>query len=181
MNAIEEIMRFQFDRKLHESKFNVINESTNIVEELLEASGYKIPKENRPELMDSWINYVHLIEEECISVKLDEETQGPWERLDAYGDIIVFSIGAIAKLGYDPEKILVEIAKEINSRSGYIINGKFEKDLSEKSKAKWHKANFKNCELAGAERMQKRRKAFFAVEGYMGNEEEVEKWISQLI
>ena len=180
MNAIEEIMRFQFDRGLHKQPYNPINEHTNIVEELLESIGFDVPKAKREDLSKYWNIFVSELESTETITRLDKDTQGAWEQIDAYGDVIVFAIGTIAKLGYDPEKVLVEIAREINSRSGYMINGKFEKDLSLESKAKWHKANFKHCELEGAEKLQKRRKAFFAVEGYMGSEEEVEKWIATI-
>ncbi len=181
MNAIEEIMRFQFDRGLHKQPYNPINEHTNIIEELLESIGFDVPKDKREELLLLWERYVVEMEQNAIIFKLDKDTQGTWEQIDAYGDVIVFAIGAIAKLGYDPEKVLLEIGKEINSRSGYMINGKFEKDLSIESKAKWYKANFKHCELAGSEKLQKRRKAFFATEGYMGSEQEVEEWVKSIL
>jgi len=181
MNAIEEIMRFQFDRGLHKQPYNPINEHTNIIEELLESIGFDVSKVKREDLSNYWNIFVSELESTETITRLDVETQGTWEQIDAYGDVIVFAIGAIAKLGYDPEKVLLEIGKEINSRSGYMINGKFEKDLSIESKAKWYKANFKHCELAGSEKLQKRRKAFFATEGYMGSEQEVEEWVKSIL
>ena len=38
-----------------------------------------------------------------------------------------------------------EAAKEINSREGIMINGKFEKYVDNASKAKWYKANYTIC------------------------------------
>lgn len=63
------------------------------------------------------------------------------EIVDAFADIIVFSTGAIIKNGYNPEKVMDEVLKEIESRSGKIIDGKFVKDLNVKT----YKANFSEC------------------------------------
>ena len=180
MTALEEIMKFQFDRNLHNQPYNPLNEHTNIIEELLESIGFDVPKIKREDLSDYWSIFISELESNETIHRLDENTQGTWEQIDAYGDIIVFACGAIAKLGYDPEKVLQEIAREINSRSGEMVNGKFEKDRSPEAMSRWYTANFKYCELAGSEQYQKQRKAFFAVEGYMGSEEEVELWIRSL-
>jgi len=52
------------------------------------------------------------------------------------------------KLGYDPEKVLQEVAEEINSRVGSIIDGKFEKLLpGEEGYVKPYKADFTNCKI----------------------------------
>ena len=69
------------------------------------------------------------------------------EKVDAYCDIVVFAIGAILKLGYVPELALLETAKEINSRVGSMVNGKFEKDLSEEAKANCYKAKYDECKI----------------------------------
>ena len=47
MSALQEVMRFQTDRGLHLKPFDAVNENTNIVEELFEAQGLDVPKENR--------------------------------------------------------------------------------------------------------------------------------------
>jgi len=49
------------------------------------------------------------------------------------------------KLGYEPECVLNEVAKEINSRVGSIIDGKFIKDKSPEARAKWYKADYEKC------------------------------------
>jgi hypothetical protein len=43
-------------------------------------------------------------------------------------DIIVFASGAIAKSGYNPSLVMEEVYKEINSRKGTLVEGKFVKD-----------------------------------------------------
>ena len=67
--------------------------------------------------------------------------------VDAYSDVIVFAVGALMKLGYDPEKALLETAKEINSRVGEMVDGKFEKDLSPEAKTNWYKADYSKASL----------------------------------
>jgi hypothetical protein len=49
-DLIHDIEKFQTDRNLHKQKFDWINESTNIIEELLEVKGYFVPKEKREKL-----------------------------------------------------------------------------------------------------------------------------------
>lgn len=52
------------------------------------------------------------------------------EMVDALCDIMVVATGALHKLGYDPEKALLETTKEISSRKGAFNDdiGKWEKD-----------------------------------------------------
>lgn len=139
-NPISEIVRFQTDRDLDKKEFDVLNENANIIEELLEATGYDIPKESRPHLKSDWNFFTQAIE---YRKKVARLTTGMI--VDAYCDVIVFAIGAILKLGYDPTKALAEAAKEINSREGSMVDGKFEKDLSRAAKAKWYIADYSIC------------------------------------
>ncbi len=178
--AIDEITRFQLDRELHMQPYNPINEHTNIVEELLESVGFDVAKDDRDRLMRQWDSFIILLVQEGIIHRDSDHQLTLDDEIDAYGDVIVFAIGAITKLGYNPEMILTEIAKEINSRTGSMVNGKFEKNLSAEAKSKWYKADFKYASLEGITQMQKRRKAFFASEGYMGSEDEVETWVKSL-
>jgi len=151
MNVISEIVKFQTDRELDKKPYSAINEHTNIVEELFESVGLDIPKGFRDELsaaisemsleMDCIINPTETQEEKAEKLKLLSDN----DRCDAYCDVIVFAIGALLKLGYDPEKALAETAKEINSRQGEMINGKFEKFLSPAMQSLWHKANYDTC------------------------------------
>lgn len=69
------------------------------------------------------------------------------EQVDALADVAVFALGDIMKLGYDPEKVLLEVAKEINSRVGTFVDGKFQKDKSQEAQANWYKADFSGCRL----------------------------------
>lgn len=140
VNPIEAIIEYQVIRGMDRQPFDVVNENTNIVEELLEAQGYDIPKEERPMLKRRWFSFAAATE-----AKNKVAVMTAAMIVDAYCDVIVFAIGAILKLGYDPVKALEECAKEINSRTGTIIDGKFEKDLSKKAKEKWYKADYEKC------------------------------------
>ena len=143
--AIIEIVRFQTDRGLHLKDFHTVNENANIVEELLEASALDVEKKDRPFLKKAWERFVGDVQRENIAIKVAEFSKGMV--VDAYADVVVFAIGAIRKLGYDPEKVLLEVGKEINSREGSMVDGKFEKDLSDEAKAKWYKADYDNCKV----------------------------------
>ena len=53
--------------------------------------------------------------------------------VDAFCDIQVFAGGEVGKLGYNNEVAMGEVAKEINSRTGSIIDGKFVKNKTEQA------------------------------------------------
>lgn len=70
---------------------------------------------------------------------LEEELQeflvadDPTDAVDALCDIIVVAVGALFKLGYNPETALQETVKEILSRKGTLnpITGKWQKDRAQ--------------------------------------------------
>lgn len=70
-------------------------------------------------------------------------------RIDAMADIIVFAYGEIAKYGYDGDKVMDEVIKEISSRVGaYDPNTKkWQKDKSPEAQANWYTADFTTCRL----------------------------------
>ncbi len=135
--ALDEIIRFQTDRGLDKKEYTALNENASIVEELFESNGFDIDKKDRPELKKDWTRFLGSIP---YAKKVKTFTKAMM--VDAYCDIVVFAIGAILKLGYDPTKALIEAGKEINSREGTMVDGKFEKDLSPEAKAKWYKADY---------------------------------------
>ena len=63
--------------------------------------------------------------------------------VDDLCDIIVVAAGALHKLGYDPEKAMVETVKEISSRKGEINpeTGKWEKNPNQHPET-LYKANY---------------------------------------
>ena len=70
-------------------------------------------------------------------------------RIDAMADIIVFAYGEIAKYGYDGDKVMNEVIKEISSRVGAYdpATKKWQKDKSPEAQAQWYTANFTDCKL----------------------------------
>jgi predicted HAD superfamily Cof-like phosphohydrolase len=139
---IDRIVKWQKERLLDKQPFNPEVEITNIVEEIYEMFDVKDKRFNERAIAS--YNTKNLIEHMRMwGGSFDNEEAV----VDAFADIIVFSVGAIMKLGYDPEKVMDEVLKEIESRKGKIVDGKFVKDTSEKAKKQWYKANLANCRV----------------------------------
>ena len=145
MQGIDGIIKFQKKEKLDEQRYSGLNEQVNIVEELLESAGLDTPKEHRPILRDFFSNFIE--QQEAMGTSIRTENLDYGDMVDAYNDIIVFAVGSIMKLGYNPKLTLKEVSKEINSRIGTMVDGKFEKDLSDEAKAKWYKADYSTCKI----------------------------------
>ncbi len=116
MNLIDNIINWNKERQLLKRGFNHQREVSFIVEELLESTGkYKsVTARDRAE---------KIAQDICRDVDTN-----PRKVVDAWADIVIFAIGAIAKLGYDPHIVMDEVMKHINSRTGKMIDGKFVKD-----------------------------------------------------
>jgi len=143
---MKELILFQTDRGLDKKEYVAHNEAANIFEELLEAAGFDVAKKDRPKLKTELSGFVSDLMEEGIAVATPKPPTKE-DRADAYCDIITFAVGALLKLGYDPEKAIIECGKEINSRAGSMVDGKFEKDLSDEAKANWYKADYTVAEI----------------------------------
>ena len=70
-------------------------------------------------------------------------------RIDAMADIIVFAYGEMAKYGYNGDKVMDEVIKEISSRTGAYNpdTKKWQKDKSPEAQARWYTANFEYCKF----------------------------------
>lgn len=70
-------------------------------------------------------------------------------RIDAMADIVVFALGEMAKYGYDGDKVMDEVIKEISSRTGAYnpVSKKWQKDKSPAAQSKWYSADFTTCLL----------------------------------
>lgn len=127
----QKIVAWNRDRGLLDKGFNHQKEASFIIEELLESTG----------------NYDSLTAREKageIATQITINSQeNPEHIIDALGDIIVFATGAMAKIGYDPSAVMNEVHKEINSRTGTMIDGKFVKD----PEAQKYTADFTGCKL----------------------------------
>lgn len=71
------------------------------------------------------------------------------ERIDAMADMIVFCYGEMAKYGYDGDKVMDEVIKEISSRTGAYNEEtkKWQKYKTAGAMAKWYSADFTKCKL----------------------------------
>ena len=143
---MKELVRFQTDRGLDKKPFDLINETASIFEELLEAAGLDVPKPNRPALKEMLKDFTSTLIDSGIAT-IPGDSISNHEQVDAFADIITFATGAILKLGHDPLIAIKECGKEVNSRVGSMVDGKFEKDLSEAAKANWYKADYSKSEL----------------------------------
>ncbi len=109
--------------------FDHQKETSFIIEELLESTGHYDSVAARGKALE-------------LAVEITKETNSsPEQIVDAFADIIVFATGAITKLNYDPSKVMEEVYKEVNSRTGSIIDGKFVKDTD----AVIYKADLPSC------------------------------------
>lgn len=125
----KKIVDWNHERGLIERGFDHTKEASFIIEELLESTGEYDSETAR----DKALGYAKEI--------VGETNPEPEKIIDAMADIIVFATGAIAKNGYDPAKVMDEVYKEINSRTGSMIEGKFVKDTT----ATVYKADFSKC------------------------------------
>lgn len=67
--------------------------------------------------------------------------------VDGFCDITTFASGAIRKKGYCVNKSMDETLKEIESRKGSIVDGKFVKDLSGQAVNNWYRADYSKAKL----------------------------------
>jgi len=129
MNAFENIVKWNEDRGLIANGFNHEKEASFIIEELLESTG-KYDSVTARERAGKYAK------------EIIGDVEAPEEEIaDAWADIIVFAVGSLKKQGYDPSKVMEEVCKEINSRTGKLVDGKFLKDTD----AVLYKADLKSC------------------------------------
>lgn len=143
--ALKEIIRFQTDRGLHKKDFDLDVASMNILEEVLEAHGVK-DNSNRKYTKRLLIKLNEVVAD-CIIDGTNYEKPTEEDIVDAFCDIQVFASGEVLKIGYCPIISLIECGKEINSRVGTIIDGKFVKDKSNEAMLNWYKADYSKAKI----------------------------------
>ncbi len=116
MSIFQRIVKWNNERRLLKLGYDHKNEISFIIEESLESTGKYDSLSARSEAKK-------IAEEICQNTKSTDE-----QKVDAYADMIVFATGSIAKLGYNPDIVMDEVLKHIESRTGKIIDGKFVKD-----------------------------------------------------
>jgi len=144
MSIFEKIRGWAMERGLYNGEYKAETHVRFAFEEGLESIGYV-----HAEGFSEWLMYKmpDLYVKYCDYHKVspDMKETDDYDHLDSSGDTVVFKVNEMYHLGYDPEKCLGEIYKEINSRTGTMVNGKFKKDKSPEAKAKWYKADFSKC------------------------------------
>ena len=133
-NPLQSIKLFNIGNGLIAQDFDIKVEVTNIVEEVYELTGLESDEaRKKAKEFVATLEFPDNLSDDVI--------------IDSFGDMNVLSSGAILKKGYDNIKVLEEIVKEINSRKGKIIEGKFTKCKTEECKSEWYKADFSKCKL----------------------------------
>ena len=143
---MKELIRFQTDRSLDTKPFVLQNEVANIFEELLEAGGLDVSKSDRPLLKESINEFTKSLLANGIAT-INQDVLGSHAQVDAFADVITFATGSILKLGHDPIIAIEECGKEINSRVGEMVDGKFEKTLTQEARDNWYKAYYNKSTL----------------------------------
>ena len=128
----QRIVEWNKERGILNLEFNHVKETSFIVEELLESSGHYDSLTAREKAT------------EIATDVIGKPNASPEQIVDAWADIVVFATGGMAKLGFDPSKVMEEVYKEINSRTGQMVDGKFIKDADVVP----YQADFTNCKLA---------------------------------
>ena len=118
-DVIFEVVRWNIDRNLN--NFNAEKEIGFIVEELLETTKFYQNPENKQDKKDAVKYFVNKL--------IDFEDLGEEHDIaDAFGDIVVFAIGAIFKLGYNPHEVLRRITIANRQKGKTLVDGKIVKD-----------------------------------------------------
>lgn len=149
MNNTENLRKWRKDRNITEPNAKAYIE--NVLEELLEIvyEDKKDIKINQEAIMDI-----------CFNKRLDNNMLSKENLLDSIQDIRVLSINETELMGYDADKTLNEVIKEVSSRKqdpDQFIEwqqtkpfGKWKK-WSEQPKETLYKANFSICKLQDKE------------------------------
>lgn len=129
------------------------NEMSYIMEEVIESMTDMTSKEARP-LAQLICKAVKMGNVKGLTQYISEnnlDTESKWDDViaptkeqiaDACCDIKVYATGTVRKAGYNPDIAMDEVQKEIDSRVGEIVDGKFVKDSSPEAQRKWYIANF---------------------------------------
>lgn len=132
---IERIVEWNNARGLLNNGADVANEASLIVEEVIEM------------ISDAKSSDARDVAKRFVAYWMKPDKITDERAIDALCDVIVYAVGGIKKLGYDPNVALDETLKEIESREGKLVEGKFVKDLSEDAKNKWYKADYSKAKV----------------------------------
>ena len=117
-SLIQGLIDWQCTRNLNSMPYTHTNEIKNIIEECVEASGFLSSIQARD------------VATNIVDTYILNDYNDSYVAVDSYCDIINFAIGAILKLGFNPEIALQECLKELNDRTGSYnhVLGKWRKE-----------------------------------------------------
>ena len=123
----------QYKKGLHLLPYNYATEVEFVVEEALEVLGYE-SEEARVEAK----KYVANMPQEEVIIK-----GGKMETLR----MLRKAEKAVESLGYDNNKVLLEVERQNNSRVGEVVDGKFVKDTTQEALANYYVPDFNNAKI----------------------------------
>jgi len=138
---LQRLVNFNIERGLDKQDFDLRIASMNILEELLEAHGVHDVKE-RVITSQLYLKLLGTVEETKMYYPTLYKPTTEADIIDAFMDITVYSFGEPLKMNYSPIQCLNQVTSEICSRTGTVVDGKFQKDTSEFAKSQWTKAVF---------------------------------------
>lgn len=83
----------------------------------------------------------------CLGEFLDTDSADL--RVQALANMVVISYNELIKIGFDPDKVMVEVMLELNSRTGEYSEEtkKWQKFKTPEAQALWYTADFTNCRV----------------------------------
>ena len=135
MTIFEKLRKWAEERLIDKVPFDKVGHTQNIIEELTEM--WSLPKGEQRKVAKELTEVIH-------SYYKDGEPSEE-DIVDALTDQIVFCSTSLVQLGYDVEKVLNEVHKEINSRTGGYSEKEKKWIKDETKKHLWYKADFSKC------------------------------------
>jgi len=155
IDSLDNTVNFFYKNKLNKLAYRWTTTTTNILEEQFEC--YEgLDSDAAREFARKTLEFMmDLLAERGIS-----NLKSPEEIVDCLADTCVYSLDAVAKLGYEPKCVMNEVGKEINSRKQDPKqkeewdkhepnpNDKWRKDPNQPQEEKY-KADFSKCKVVG--------------------------------
>jgi len=144
---LKEAEEWAKERRLNELKYNADSCKGNVFEEYSEY--YRAKAQGDVEgMLDAMADSLIYI---AVDLTKNFETEADKRELEEYFAIeLQNNVKEAEELGYDFKKVMGEVFKEINSRTGAWSDelGKWKKFETDEAKAKWYKANMKNAKIS---------------------------------
>lgn len=112
IDTIDQVSQWQVVRNLQMIPFKQDDEVSNILEEMIES--YGLSSSDSRQVAKHVVSLIHqeIQAKDCIQMVTDEDM------VDAFFDTIVYAVGSMLKLGYNPIGVMSEGLKHIEGRKG---------------------------------------------------------------